>query len=127
MTPTHLLSPTAIRCNPTAISLQAGSELFLRFVTRTAAQTFEDEAFDACKAQLIQRGNLFAETSAQARQTIAALGAAFIRNGSTVLIHGSSRVVLTLLQHAATQVGHRTNRVRLGRRGWLALTNLALA
>ena len=99
-----LFPPPPLRCNPTAISLQAGSELFLRFVTRTAAQTSEDEDFDACKAQLIQRGNLFTETSAQARQTIASLGAAFIRSGATVLVHGYSRVVVTLLQHAAAQV-----------------------
>lgn len=37
------------RCNPTAISLRAGCELFLRFVTRTAAHSVENEKFDVCK------------------------------------------------------------------------------
>lgn len=39
------------RCNPTAISLQAGCELFLRFVTRTAAHSLESENFDVCKVK----------------------------------------------------------------------------
>ena len=50
-----------------------------------------------------QRGNHFAETSTRARQTIAELGARFIRNGTRVLTHGHSRVVLALLRLAVKQ------------------------
>uniref|UniRef100_A0A061S326 Translation initiation factor eIF2B subunit alpha n=1 Tax=Tetraselmis sp. GSL018 TaxID=582737 RepID=A0A061S326_9CHLO len=91
------------RCNPTAISLQAGCELFLRFVTRTAATYAENEDFNVCKAMLIQRGTRFTETSVRARQTIAEIGATFVRNGMVVLTHGNSRVVFTLLQRAASK------------------------
>jgi len=51
----------------------------------------------------VQRGNHFAETSTRARQTIAELGARFIRNGTRVLTHGHSRVVLALLRLAVKQ------------------------
>ncbi len=40
------------RCNPTAISLKAGCELFLRYTTRTSALEMED--FAAAKARLIE-------------------------------------------------------------------------
>ena len=48
-----------------------------------------------------QRGNHFAETSTQARHTIAELGGRFIRPGARVLCHGHSRVCLALLRRAA--------------------------
>eukprot|EP00873_Tetraselmis_striata_P021857 jgi/Tetstr1/442121/TSEL_030276.t1 len=91
------------RCNPTAISLQAGCELFLRFVTRTAAHSLESENFDVCKERLIERGNQFTETSVRARQTIAELGGRFILPNMTVLCHGFSRVVFTLLQRCVSK------------------------
>mmetsp|Transcript_22540 Transcript_22540/g.62533 ORF Transcript_22540/g.62533 Transcript_22540/m.62533 type:complete len:370 (+) Transcript_22540:152-1261(+) len=91
------------RCNPTAISLKAGCELFLRFVTRTTANAMENADFNVCKARLIERGNHFTETSIRARQAISELGASFIRNNMTVLVHGDSRVVQALLQCAASQ------------------------
>eukprot|EP00775_Hariotina_reticulata_P010168 gene10170-10328_t len=40
------------RCNPTAISLKAGCELFLRYTTRTSALELED--FKTAKARLIE-------------------------------------------------------------------------
>ena len=51
----------------------------------------------------MQRGNFFAETSIRARQTIAELGARFIRPGALVLVHGYSRVVLALLRKAVSE------------------------
>lgn len=39
-------------CNPTAISLKAGCELFLRYATRTSA--LEDQNFASAKARIIQ-------------------------------------------------------------------------
>lgn len=58
----------------------------------------------------LQRGNRFADISIRARQAIAELGARFIRNGSTLLTHGRSRVVLALLQRAVSQVGCRQSK-----------------
>eukprot|EP00891_Asterochloris_glomerata_P008838 jgi/Astpho2/8838/fgenesh1_pm.00129_%23_8_t len=87
------------RCNETAISLKASCELFLRYTTRTSALDTED--VDTLKARIIERGNHFAETSTAARQTIAELGARFIRPGCTVLVHGFSRVALALLRKCA--------------------------
>ena len=55
-------------------------------------------------ALVLQRGNHFAETSVAARQTIAELGARFIRPGCTVLVHGFSRVALALLRKCAKSV-----------------------
>ena len=40
------------RCNPTAISLKASCELFLRYTTRTSA--LEDEDAESAKARIIQ-------------------------------------------------------------------------
>jgi hypothetical protein len=45
------------RCNPTAISLKAGCELFLRYTTRTSALEIED--FQQAKKRLIERGQHF--------------------------------------------------------------------
>lgn len=42
------------RCNPTAISLKAGCELFLRYTTRTSALELED--FSTAKKRLIEVG-----------------------------------------------------------------------
>ena len=51
-----------------------------------------------------QRGRSFAATSVRARATIAELGARFIRPGACLLVHGHSRVVLSLLRRAIKQV-----------------------
>lgn len=40
------------RCNETAISLKAGCQLFLRYITRTSA--LEMENFEAAKARIIE-------------------------------------------------------------------------
>lgn len=86
-------------CNPTAISLKAGCELFLRYTTRTSA--IENEDFATAKARIIERGKQFAETSTRARQTIAELGAGFVHHDAVVMVHGFSRVALALLQQVA--------------------------
>ena len=52
---THCHDPC--RCNPTAISLKAGCELFLRYTTRTSALEIDD--FHKAKKRLIERGQHF--------------------------------------------------------------------
>mmetsp|Transcript_27831 Transcript_27831/g.57180 ORF Transcript_27831/g.57180 Transcript_27831/m.57180 type:complete len:342 (+) Transcript_27831:61-1086(+) len=81
---------------------QSACELFVRHVSRS----FVDFAgnFEDCKAMLLKRGERFAEMSARSRETIAELGHPFIRDGATVLTHGTSKVVSSILV-AAAQAG----------------------
>ncbi|CAL9208710.1 uncharacterized protein LOC135626219 [Musa acuminata AAA Group] len=84
----------------TSISLSAGCDLFMRYVTRTSALEYDD--FHAAKLRLIERGEKFGEISLKARRTIAMLGQDFIFDGCTILVHGFSRVVLEVLKLAAS-------------------------
>jgi len=88
----------------TSISLSAGCDLFTRYVTRTSALEYED--FSSGKSRLIERGERFGEISFKARKTIAMLGQDFLQDGSTILVHGCSRVVLALLRMAASNGKH---------------------
>ncbi|KAF9319160.1 translation initiation factor eIF-2B subunit alpha [Podila horticola] len=81
-----------------SISLSAGCDLFLRFVTRNSHDVAD---FETWKATLISRGQSFVEKADACRYKIAELGVPFIRDGSVVLIHAHSRVVSLLLQKAA--------------------------
>ncbi|RHX97608.1 hypothetical protein DYB37_006898 [Aphanomyces astaci] len=81
-----------------SISVTAGCQLFLRYVTRCFLE-FDD--FDQCKSQLIDRGKLFAETSSTSRKRIVDFGHNFVRDGMVVLTHGASRVVTKVLLQAA--------------------------
>lgn len=83
----------------TSISLTAGCDLFMRYVTRTSA--FEYEDFDSAKARFLERADKFGDISYKARKIIAMLGQDFIFNGCTILVHGFSRVVLEILKTAA--------------------------
>lgn len=80
------------------IALSSGCELFLKYVTRASLETPE---FQACKSQVLERGERFAELSTQARDRIASVGSPFVREGSVVLTHGRSKVVEALLLRAA--------------------------
>ncbi|XP_058108700.1 uncharacterized protein LOC131251777 [Magnolia sinica] len=84
----------------TSISLSAGCDLFMRYVTRTSALEYEN--FNAAKSRLIERGEKFGEISLKARRTIAMLSQDFIFDGCTILVHGFSRVVLEVLKMAAS-------------------------
>ncbi|MEW5304186.1 MAG: hypothetical protein WDW36_006816 [Sanguina aurantia] len=90
------------RQNPTAISLKAGCELFLRYTTRSLLE-LEQADIGTAKRRLIERGVKFEHLSTRARATIAELGSRFIRNGAVVLLHGYSRVALAVLQRARQQ------------------------
>ncbi|MED6192515.1 hypothetical protein PIB30_010720 [Stylosanthes scabra] len=83
----------------TSISLTAACDLFMRYVTRTAALEYED--FNSAKSRLIERADKFGEISYTARKVIAMLSQDFIFNGCTILVHGFSRVVLEVLKLAA--------------------------
>lgn len=92
------LKHTASSDQVSSISLTAGCELFLRHVTRCFLE-FND--FEKCKAQLIDRGEVFAQTSLASRNRISELGHNFIRDGMTIFTHGASRVVMASILRAA--------------------------
>jgi translation initiation factor 2B subunit (eIF-2B alpha/beta/delta family) len=71
----------------------------MKYVTR--AFNLEYLEFDSCKQELLRRGENLADTSLRARNQIAELGHSFITDGCTVLVHGSSRVVTSLILKAA--------------------------
>ncbi|XP_021903014.1 translation initiation factor eIF-2B subunit alpha-like [Carica papaya] len=83
----------------TSISLTAGCDLFMRYVTRTSALEYED--FNSAKSRLIERAEKFGEISCKARRIIAMVSQDFIFDGCTILVHGFSRVVLEVLKTAA--------------------------
>ncbi|KAK9729757.1 translation initiation factor eIF-2B subunit alpha [Basidiobolus ranarum] len=83
-----------------SISLSAGCDLYMRFVTRTIHDLSD---FEACKNHLIARGKLFKEKATDCRKSIASLGCQFIKDDETILIHSFSRVVMLLLLKAASQ------------------------
>ncbi|KAF7813972.1 translation initiation factor eIF-2B subunit alpha-like [Senna tora] len=83
----------------TSISLTAGCDLFMRYVTRTSALEYED--FNSGKSRLIERAEKFGEISYKARKVIAMLAQDFIFDGCTILVHGFSRVVFEVLKLAA--------------------------
>lgn len=83
----------------TSISLTAGCDLFMRYVTRTSALEYED--FKSAKSRLIERAEKFGEISCKARRIIAMLSQDFIFDGCTILVHGFSRVVMEVLKLAA--------------------------
>lgn len=80
------------------IALASGCELFMKYVTRAY---LEAPDFDTCMAQVLERGERFAGISLAARDRIAEVGHPFVQDGQTVLTHGWSRVVSSLLIKAA--------------------------
>ncbi|KAK8546857.1 hypothetical protein V6N13_093896 [Hibiscus sabdariffa] len=88
----------------TSISLTAGCDLFMRYVTRTSALEYED--FNSARSRLIERAEKFGEISCKARRIIAMLCQDFIFDGCTILVHGFSRVVFEVLKTAAQNKKH---------------------
>jgi translation initiation factor eIF-2B subunit alpha len=80
------------------IALASGCDLFLKYVTRSFLELPD---FGACRQEVLLRGEQFADISVAARDCIADVAAAFIQEGQTVLTHGWSRVVASILLKAA--------------------------
>lgn len=81
------------------ISLGSGCDIFMKYVTRSF--NLEHMDFDSCRLELLSRGERFATMSLSSRAQIAEIGHSFIQDDCTVLIHGSSRVVNSLVMKAA--------------------------
>ncbi|KAK9931567.1 hypothetical protein M0R45_018839 [Rubus argutus] len=68
----------------TSISLTAGCDLFMRYVTRTSALVYED--FNSAKSCLIERAEKFGEISTKARRIIGFLSQDFIFDGCKFMV-----------------------------------------
>jgi translation initiation factor eIF-2B subunit alpha len=90
-----------------AISLISGTELFLRFVTKSSDGT--DGGFEETRQTLVRRANKFLDRAVVSRSAIGKiLVDRILRDGLTILVHGLSRVVLEVLSQAAER-GKRLN------------------
>ena len=85
---------------PNSISLSAGTDLFQRYMI-SSLKPSSTGSFDSVKQHLLSNGRLFVSRAKAAREKIASYGRGFVRDGSTVLTHGGSRVVGALLAKAA--------------------------
>ncbi|KAI9745604.1 MAG: translation initiation factor eIF-2B subunit alpha [Claussenomyces sp. TS43310] len=85
---------------PNPISLSAGTDLFQRYMISSLKTTGEGN-FETVRQHLLSNGRLFVTRAKAGRDRIANYGRHFVRDGCTVLTHGGSRVVGTLLSKAA--------------------------
>lgn len=89
----------AMRSTETPVTaIASGSELFLRFITLA---TLDTPSFAECKGIMLDRGKIFYEKLVAARGKVAKVAAHFITDGSTILTHSKSRVVLQAMKEAA--------------------------
>lgn len=89
------------RAIPNAISLTAGTDLFTRYLTHTFTSNNSGADFKAIRQHLVSNGHLFVSRAKEARRTIAEIAKRFVREGSTILTNGGSRVVGAVLIAAA--------------------------
>ncbi|KAL0224102.1 hypothetical protein P9112_003492 [Eukaryota sp. TZLM1-RC] len=83
-----------------AISLTAGTSLFMKFVTRTFLDYTD---FDACREALINRGRMFVEHASNSRKLITRFAPALFQDGCTILVHGYSQVACLVLERIAEE------------------------
>ncbi|KAI0736975.1 nagb/rpia/CoA transferase-like protein [Fomitopsis betulina] len=86
-----------------SISLNAGCELFIAFVTLFP---HESDSFAELKTELVQQGQKYATEAISFRDKIAEATLGFIKDDSVILTHSYSRVVMKALLHA-----HKTKRI----------------
>ena len=93
---------------PNPISLSAGTDLFQRYLITTLQRPGGHTSgpgtagdFRSIRAHLISNGRLFVTRAKASRAKIAGYGKHFVRDGTTVLTNGGSRVVGALLAKAA--------------------------
>jgi len=95
------LHETTANAGKSVSSISSGCELLLRFITLAAPEILLSKDFSECKRVLAERGELFLQQAENSRKKIATLSQQFIRDGSVILIHAKSRVVIQLLIEAA--------------------------
>ncbi|CAJ2513788.1 Uu.00g019070.m01.CDS01 [Anthostomella pinea] len=88
--------------NPVALS--HGTNLFQQYLVMSLKQPGEaasNRNFEVVRQHLMRNGRLFAARAKEAREKIASVGRQYIHDNTTILTHGGSRVVGTLLGRAA--------------------------
>lgn len=89
------------------LSLTAGCDLFIRYVTSLPQDSSPRRSFEEHKAELVRQGRKYAQsTAATCRDTIAQHTLGIIKDDSIILTHSYSRVVMHALLHA-----HRQRRI----------------
>ncbi|KAI0928790.1 hypothetical protein AcW2_004681 [Taiwanofungus camphoratus] len=88
---------------PNPISLNAGCELFIAFVTLFPHGS---DSFAELKTELVTQGQKYAAEALSFRDKIAEFTLGFIKDDSVILTHSYSRVVMRALLHA-----HKTKRI----------------
>lgn len=83
--------------NTGILSVGSGCELYRRFVTRAFLDISD---FNECKRLLVERGKKFTHATVASRTLISKHVESFVQDGSTLLVHGHSRVVACALGHA---------------------------
>ena len=86
---------------PNPISLSAGTDLFQRYLVTALQRPTSVGDFRAIRNHLLSNGRLFVERAKASREKIASFGRHFVRDGSTILTNGGSRVVGALLRSAS--------------------------
>ncbi|GAP84841.1 putative translation initiation factor eif-2b subunit alpha [Rosellinia necatrix] len=105
-----LLRRSPLVVNPMAV--RHGSDFFKQYLVRELRQLpssggaasgsrNEDQQFELIRQHLLRNARLFATRAKEAREKIASEGQHLIADKATVLTHGGSRVVGTLLARAA--------------------------
>jgi len=113
-----------VNAEQSVTSISSGCELFLRFITLTA---LDHTDFEECKNVLVERGALFLRKAESSRKKIASISQQYIRDGSTVLTHSSSRCVLNVLKEARDKNKHLTIYITESmpdKQGWKMKKNL---
>ncbi|CAO3622064.1 unnamed protein product [Mucor hiemalis] len=86
------------------IAVLAGVDLFMRFVTRNSHDfSLSEEAgsFEDFKENLLSRAALILDKASAAREKAAEIGAQFVHDNAVILVQGYSRVIMSVLYHAA--------------------------
>jgi len=84
----------------TSITVNSTCDLFKRYVSST---WLDLQDFDLLKTTIEQRSEKFKKNMLLSRQKISKLGETFIRDGMKILTHGSSKVVIAILEAALAQ------------------------
>lgn len=84
------------------IAVKSASDLFTLFITQKEHSRLEREDFESCRNLMTARGATFLARLQESSSKIAAVCQPFLACGSTVLVHGRSRVVLESLALAGS-------------------------
>lgn len=87
-------------CDQPVTAISSGCELFMRFITLAKLDV---KSFEECEQIMLQRGQIFLDTLLEARGKVAKQALAFITDGSKILTHSRSRVVLQAMLEAAKE------------------------